>query len=149
MVIDKINLLLKTNNVTIKEQDLPKLLTWEYLAIDSFEKISIDINRVFYLLGECGNESFGMEIKGIKIQKFKDVPVPGKYTASWTPEKEYKGGMDLNLKSHSITSKVLTKEEKASIKHHHSKGVNVPIGKSKAWDTNNKWKIESGDGNNE
>jgi hypothetical protein len=27
MVIDKINLLLKTNNVTIKEQDLPKLLT--------------------------------------------------------------------------------------------------------------------------
>lgn len=118
MVVEKINSLLKKNNITIMEKDIPTLLTWKYLSIDSFRKISIDITRMFYLLGECGNESLGMKIENINIQEFKNIPVPGKYTASWTPEKEYTGGMDLNIKSHSITSQVLTQEKKIGLRHH-------------------------------
>ena len=36
---------------------------------------------VFYLLGECGNESLGMLIKGIKVEKLKDT-ISGRYSGT-------------------------------------------------------------------
>jgi hypothetical protein len=141
MIVEKLVTLLNAKNIPIIAEELgPKLgdflkspeLIIHDLGIDSFKKITIDINRVFYLLGECGNESLGMLINDIKISILKPDVAGISYTASGTPDKSYTGGMDLNIKSHSIASKVLTQEKKAGIRHHHTKGVNIPIGKGNA-----------------
>lgn len=58
LVLEKINSLLKKDAITVTEKDLSTLLKTGELTIDSSKKISIDLSRVFYLLGECGNESF-------------------------------------------------------------------------------------------
>jgi len=161
MVVDKINLLLKKNNITITENQLPTLIKWDKLTIDSSTKISIDSNWVFYLLGECGNESFGMEIKGITITSFRNnIPIAGKYTASWTPEKKYKSWTDISWNSHSNTMRVITNEKKVDVKHvvskwaveegikHIEKGIDQIVN-TNVWDTNNQWNIQVWDGNNE
>ncbi|MEI6118268.1 MAG: hypothetical protein WCP92_03320 [bacterium] len=57
-VLAKINILLKKENITITDKDLSTLLTSGELIIDTSKKIHIDLRRMFYLLGECGNESF-------------------------------------------------------------------------------------------
>gem|GEM_PF-5318221 len=44
-------------------------------------KISIDVDYVFYLLGECCNESIGANITAIKIDRVKD-DIAGKYSAT-------------------------------------------------------------------
>jgi len=73
-------------------------------------------------LGECGNESLGMNINRIKITSLKNnITVAGKYTATGTADKEYKNGLDLYAKSHSITSKVISKEAKIDLRHNLSK----------------------------
>lgn len=124
MVLEKFNLLLKNKGITITSDQLPALLKWESLSIDSWRKISIDISRVFYLLGECANESLGMKIEGIKIQEFKQT---NEYVAIWTPEQEYRGGLHLSVKNDSITSVVLTQEEKVSWRHRQSlAGLTTP-----------------------
>ena len=115
LILKKINLLLKENNVTITEANLSTLLKWNELIVDFSKKIRIDLNRIFYLLGECGNESFWVKINKIYIKEIKnDIPVAGMYTATWVSEKEYENG--IATKSHSITSKVLTKELKLWVK---------------------------------
>ena len=155
MVVDKINLLLEKNNIAITADDLPTLIKWNELVIDSSNKIRIDSNWVFYLLGECGNESFGMEIKGITITSFRNnIPIAGEYTASGTPEKKYKSGTDISWKSHSNTMRVITNEKKAGIKYVVSKwavdkGIeNIKKGidqivNTNAWDTNQKGVIQT------
>ena len=35
------------------------------------KKVKVDAKHVFYLLGECGNESFGIQIEGVQVQ---DLP---------------------------------------------------------------------------
>ncbi len=156
MILEKIVNLLNKNGINIPIDSLePKLekllktneLILQDLTLDSFKKISIDINRVFYLLGECGNESLGMNIKGIKIH---DVNVPeANFTGSGIPEKELEGGMDLNIKSHSIASKVLTQEKRVGIKHHQSNMPIKPKGSSTAGETTNPWEITTWEGGNE
>jgi len=131
IVLEKISNLLNKNNIMLTatdlENNLTDFLTWKELIIqdlrlDSLKKISIDINRVFYLLGECANESLGIKINGIKIKEF--TTTGEEYAASWTPIQEYEGGMDLNIKSHSIASKVLTQEKKVGVKFHKAKRRN-------------------------
>lgn len=153
MMVDKISQLLKDKNIDIKadylEKNLTNILTWKELAIDSFRKITINSSRMFYLLGECGNESLGMQLNGITIHEFTNVPVQGKYTATWTPEKTYEGGMDLNIKSHSIASKVLSKEKNVGGTYHQALDNILPLAGSKAWDTDQKWDINAWWGGNE
>jgi len=123
-VIDKIINLLDKNNIKVTSAEINKYLTDFLLGkditiqsdVDSFKKINISTKRIFYLLGECGNESLGMQIEGVNISTF--VPTEAKYTANGSPEKKYKNGMDLDIKSHSIASKVLTKEKRVGVKHH-------------------------------
>ncbi|MFA7298480.1 MAG: hypothetical protein WC010_02430 [Candidatus Absconditabacterales bacterium] len=94
------------------------LMNGDGFIIDNGDKISIDVDWVFYLLGDCCNESLGMKIKNINVTKF--IPgtiIAGRYGAEGLSDKEYKGGMDLFTKSHSITNRVITKEEKASLKY--------------------------------
>jgi len=89
MLLEKIVNLLNKNGISISIEDLEpnlekllknKELILQDLTLDSFKKINIDISRVFYLLGECGNESLGMNIKGITIS---DLTVPeASFTAS-------------------------------------------------------------------
>jgi hypothetical protein len=142
MMLEKIVSLLNKKDIKITidelEPNLEKLLKHnelilQDLTLDSFKKISIDIDWVFYLLGECGNESLGMNIKGIKIH---DINVPeANFTASGIPEKELEGGMDLNIKSHSIASKVLTQEKRVGIRHNQSNMPIKPKGSSTAGET--------------
>jgi hypothetical protein len=81
LVLEKINLLLKKDGITVTEKDLSTLLKTGELAIDSSKKISIDLKRIFYLLGECGNESFGVQINKISVTEIKsDITVAGTYT---------------------------------------------------------------------
>jgi hypothetical protein len=61
-----------------------------------------------------------MTINAIHIRTMKKIPITGKYTANGTPEKEYTSSTDLSLKSHSITSQVLTQEKKAGVKSYRS-----------------------------
>ncbi|MEI6672241.1 MAG: hypothetical protein WCL02_02530 [bacterium] len=124
MVLEKISSLLVKNNINLTAKDLEDNLT-DFLTgkeliiqdfgIDSFKKISIDSKRVFYLLGECANESLGIQINGIKISTL--TTAEAKYTASARPQKEYES--NLNFKSHSIAAKPLPQEMKAGIKFHH------------------------------
>lgn len=65
-------------------------------------------------MAECANESLGMEIKNINIQEYTQT---NEYVAVGTPDKEYKSGINLSAKNDSITSVVLTQEEKISLRH--------------------------------
>ncbi|MEI8007962.1 MAG: hypothetical protein WCI00_00495 [bacterium] len=95
-VIDKIVHLLDKNNIKITSAEIEPRLADFLLGndiiipfdVDSFKKINISTKRIFYLLGECGNESLGMQIEGITINTF--IPNEVKYTASGSPEKKYK-----------------------------------------------------------
>ena len=125
-VIEKIVHLLDKSNIKTTSADIEPHLA-DFLSgkditikfdVDSFKKINISTKRMFYLLGECGNESLGVQIEGITINTF--IPNEVEYTASGSPEKKYKNGMDLSIKSHSIASKVLTQEKKVSLKYHQS-----------------------------
>ena len=105
------------NEITLpkeKEAELIKsLLLWNTISLDSWQKISIDINRLFYLLGECGNESIGMKIGGLHISG------EATYYAEGTPQPE-DTYMDLYAKSHSITINPYAKKRKVDLRHHHS-----------------------------
>jgi len=125
MVLEKIDNIFKENNIYLSEQDLAnnindlltgKDLIIKDLRIDSFKKISIDSGWIFYLLGECANESIGMQINGINITELKKT-LTGEYTASGIPTKQYTGGTNVSFKSDSIASKVLTREERIGLKH--------------------------------
>jgi hypothetical protein len=81
--------------------------------------------------------------------------VAGRYSATGIPDKEYKGWMDLYTKSHSISSRVISQEEKVSLKYHRSK-EKKPIPGSQSWADSGSWwttepgTIDSGDyGGNE
>ena len=156
-VIDKIVHLLDKNNIKTTSVDIEPHLA-DFLSgkdvtikfdVDSFKKINISTKRIFYLLGECGNESLGMQIEGVNISTF--IPTEATYTANGSPEKKYKNGMDLDIKSHSIASKVLTKEKRVGVKHHewmdNIKSIISAI--SNAWDTTDKGNIHTWDGGNE
>ena len=156
-VIDKIINLLDKNNIKVTSAEINKYLTDFLLGkditiqsdVDSFKKINISTKRIFYLLGECGNESLGMQIEGVNISTF--VPTEAKYTANGSPEKKYKNGMDLDIKSHSIASKVLTKEKRVGVKHHEwiDNIKNIVSAISNAWDATDKGNIHTWDGGNE
>ncbi len=114
-VLAKINILLKKENITITDKDLSTLLTSGELIIDTSKKIHIDLRRMFYLLGECGNESFWVEIGKIDVIKLKNN-ITGTYTATGTPEKEYTTWTHIHSKNHSISSEVTAKELKLWVK---------------------------------
>ena len=144
-----VDILKDTTKETLATLEL--LMQWKEITIDSWDKISIDMDWVFYLLGDCCNESLGMKIKNIKIQKFTPgTVVAWRYAATWIPDKEYTWGMELYTKSHSITNRVITKEERASFKHH--KGIEKkPTANVTSWEgdgtwwwTTEWWVIESG-----
>ncbi len=104
------------------------LLKWDTILLDSWGKISIDVNWVFYLLGECCNESIWVEISKIHTQDIKDnITINWKYSASGTPDKDYKWWIDVHYKSHSISSHVSTKEQKVWAKF-----ITWPLWKEKA-----------------
>lgn len=108
---------LKTDTYEKTLAIVESLLKWDTITLDSWDKISIDVNRVFYLLGDCCNESLGVEITKINIQQFnEDITVKWKYSASGTPDKIYKGGVDLYYDNHHVTNRVVTQEIKVSAK---------------------------------
>ncbi|MCX6823629.1 MAG: hypothetical protein NT085_00680 [candidate division SR1 bacterium] len=135
----------KEKGVTIKLQEttyektrsnIEKLINGEAITLDSSTKISIDINWVFYLLGDCCNESLGMEISKINILKIKpEVVLEGKYSAKATTPKTYDNGMKIYADSHSITGKVIAQEERVSWRHH--KGIAEKKPKDKENDDQN------------
>lgn len=104
----------RTVNLQNNSTAIESLINWDSITIDSWEKISIDLKWMFYLLGDCCNESLGMKIENIKIQGFKKT---NEYAAIWTPDTEYTWGVNLYAKNDSITSEVLTQEEKAGIRY--------------------------------
>lgn len=122
-VLERIEKLLSDSNIKLpdanKEENIMKMLRWKEhiiqdISIDSFKKININVDWVFYLLGECGNESLGMNIKNISIKKFTpEKPVWGKYSWKGIPETSYEG-VDMTIRSHSFANKVLIEEEKVS-----------------------------------
>ncbi len=111
-----------------------KQLDKNQITIDSWIKISIDIEYVFYLLGECCNESIGANIKTIKIDKVKDN-IPGKYSASWAPEKNYINGVNLYTKSHSLASNVITQESRVDVKKFINRKEKWPDAIVSSWET--------------
>ncbi len=142
MITKKINLLLLQHKITIQDQQLPILLKEGKVKLDSWEEISIDVNRVFYLLWECANESLWMEIKAITVKKLKsDIPIPGEYSASATPEPKYTSGINIWSKSHSQASKPMTQEVSVGVTHHRNRNTGQNS-KSTSWElptNNNSW----------
>ncbi len=133
--------------------NITNLINWN--TLDSSKKIIIDIDPVFYLLGDCCNESIGLEIKKINIFTFKDttsvttnewvttVPIPWKYTATGTADKEYVSGVQLYAKSHSIASKPISEEERVGFTHHVSK-TTMPRAHGTAGETATWWSTTDG-----
>lgn len=147
---------LKNENYADTLSSLESLIQWDVLLLDSWEKISIDIDWVFYLLGDCCNESLGMKIKNITIQRFKKtVVVEWSYSASWTPDKRYTGGMDIYSKSHSITSRVIPEEEKVGLTYNKKtkerrKYKTIDNRVDANWgETKNEWDMDAWGGSNE
>jgi hypothetical protein len=103
-------------------ENIKELLEWNSIILDSWQKISIDINWVFYLLGECCNESIGIDIKKIIITSLKDdIVLPWKYITEGTPDKVYAYETQINGGSLSVSSEVNSKEYKAWITHHQTR----------------------------
>lgn len=135
--------LAKWVTVTLREQNYQKtfeniklLLEWKPITLDSWQKISIDINYVFYLLGECCNESVGIDIKKINITNLKEgIVLPGKYTAEGTPDKIYEYDTQIYSANYSNTSRVIPKEYKVWLKHHTTVFKEEPTARSTSWET--------------
>jgi hypothetical protein len=143
-----VDILKGTQEKTLKQLEL--LIQWKEITIDSWDKISIDLDWVFYLLGDCCNESLGMKIKNIKIQKFiPGTVVAWRYAATGITDKEYKWGMDLYTKSHSISNRVITKEMKVWVKGFFKKRDKKPSPDANAGETKDPWDPHAWDGNNE
>lgn len=127
-----VTLLDKNDNITFN--NVKQLLEWKEIILDSWQKISIELDWVFYLLGECCNESIGIDIKKIKITVLKkEIVLPGKYTAEWIPEKIYEYPTYISTKSHSIASRVKSKEVQVSWKYHRAKHEK-PTADGTAWE---------------
>ncbi len=130
-------------------ENLKKLLNWDELILDSSQKISIDIDYVFYLLGECVNESIGIDIKNITISSLQEnIILPGKYTAEGTPDKIYEYETWVSGKIYSISSKVIPTEYKAWRTHHQT--INKkPWAAATSWETQDPEPIDTETDNNE
>jgi len=127
---------LRDNDYTTTFENIRWLLQGEELLLDSWNKISIDVNRVFYLLAECVNESIGFEIKKIKITSLKsDIDLPGKYTAEGTSDKTYSYTTSLHGSSYSVPSNVVAKEQKVWRRHHISRNNRAPEAHAESWVT--------------
>lgn len=112
------------------------------VTIDSWVKISIDIDYVFYLLGECCNESIWANITNIKINKVND-DIDGKYSATGTPENNYINGVNLYAKSHSLSSDVVTQESHVDIKKFINRKDKWPSTTTSSWETTT-WSTDDG-----
>ena len=73
-----INSSLEWNQITLTENKLKALLRWEEVefALDNSQekvKIKLDVDYVFYLMWECGNESIGMKLWDLQILRQVDA----------------------------------------------------------------------------
>lgn len=74
-----------------KNTNLFKLLNWDELTIDNWtKKVRLETTAIFYLLWDCCNESIGLAIAGIKIQKPKEGAMPWIRSAEWAAKDKYK-----------------------------------------------------------
>lgn len=141
-----VDVVLKDKNYDTTRSNIEKML-WDGILLDSWEKISIDVDYVFYLLGECCNESLGMEIKTINIQETKeDIVIKWRYTATGESEKEWENGVNIYSQSNSLPSTVESEEEKVGGVFHKHTDIFDPTGRatswwSKNWATNEEWGI--------
>lgn len=103
---------------------IEKLLQWKSIPIDSWKEIRIDLKWVFYLLGDCCNESLWVHIDNIHITSI--ATAKEQYTTQWIPTKKYTGGISLWNKNHSIASHVHTQEMKVGATYHHSIQAETP-----------------------
>lgn len=104
---------------------------------------------MFYLLGECVNESIGIDIKNINISLLQEnIILPGKYTAEGTPDKIYEYETWVSGKIYSISSKVIPTEYKAWRTHHQT--INKkPWAAATSWETQDPEPIDTETDNNE
>ncbi len=147
ILIDRINLLLASEGITITNTQLPDLLRWKWLILDSWKKITIDMERVFYLLGECGNESIWTLIKGIEIHTMKDIPITGKYTWTGQSEKKYIGGIDMSGKALSTTMHQETEQFDLSARNMIHNKLPEPTPEVSSWQTTDSWVTTNTDQN--
>lgn len=75
---DEIGEFWKESNLSSKlsDEDLKKLLKWEEIELDISNgkcKVMLDVKYVFYLMGECANESVGMQLWKLSIKKQEPV----------------------------------------------------------------------------
>jgi hypothetical protein len=67
----------KQTNLDLKDiasEQLGNLLSWKEVSIDKDNKISITSKCVFYLAGQCANESLGLEIETLTLNGKTFVP---------------------------------------------------------------------------
>ncbi len=125
---------LKDNEYTKTWENIEKLIKWDSITIDSWEEISIELDWVFYLLGDCCNESLGMNIKKITIKKLKDITVlDGAYTWEGIPDKIYEYGTTIYGSSESIASDLVSRQLGTSIKYYPRDNLKEMESKIKSW----------------
>ena len=150
---------LKNSDYTKTRDILQQLLSWKEINVASWEKIHIDISYIFYLLGECCNESLGIKINSLTIKKLKEDntgnntdntnnntwwengKIKGTYTGTWVSEQDYTGWVDVNYKSHSVANTVKTEQKKVRFVWHQK----IPAGEQPTAETSsgNKWWIDN------
>lgn len=70
-LVDKINIDFVTKDFL--EENLESLLRWDRIDIgDGNNKIKLNLNYVFYLLGECANESIWVELEWVEVREKVD-----------------------------------------------------------------------------
>lgn len=133
---------LKDNEYTKTWENIEKLIKWDSITIDSWEEISIELDWVFYLLGDCCNESLGMNIKKITIKKLKDITVlDGAYTWEGIPDKIYEYGTTIYGSSESITSDLVSRDLSTGVKHYPTQSAEDLGAIIKPWYNKEEWEI--------
>lgn len=128
--------LAKYPDISLSKQDVIDLITNKKIELTIDNKklnVTLDATLVYYLLGECANESLGLLINSLTVVETKRYEDSEHKVVSWSAQTGY--AMNFSAEWHSVPMRVQTEEMRIGVTHHQS----IPTPKGKEWSDQYVW----------